>query len=131
MAKKRRNGEISALFGSGSSLEGVLRFEGQARIDGKFTGEIHGNGHLLVGNAAVVKADVFAESIVICGEVIGDVNATERIEIKSPGKLKGNISAPLVVMDEGVLFEGHCRMAGEENRLSGANVTLLAATEGG
>lgn len=129
MAKKSRVGEITAFIGTGSSLDGLLRFEGQARLDGEFSGEVRGEGNLLVGASAVVKADIHATNVTICGEVIGDVTATERIELKSPGKLKGNIMSPLVVMDEGVLFEGHCRMADEERQLSGSKVTLLAAGE--
>lgn len=127
MAKKRRDGELSVFFGTGSSLEGVLSFKGQARIDGEFSGEVKGDGTLLVGPNATVNATIDSTCVIICGEVVGDVTAGERIELKSPGKLKGNISAPLVVMDEGVLFEGNCRMASEGQRMTGSNVTLLAA----
>lgn len=129
MAKRRREGEMTAFIGTGSSLEGLLRFEGQARLDGEFSGEVRGKGSLLVGSSAQVKADIHATNVTICGEVIGDVTATERIELKTPGKLKGNIMAPLVVMDEGVLFEGHCRMAGDQQIPAGSKVTLLAAGE--
>lgn len=111
MAKRRREEEVTVFLGGESSLEGVLSFSGQARLDGSFTGEVKGKGTLMVGPSARVKAQIEATAVVISGEVIGDVVATDRIEMHAPGKLTGNITAPLVVMDEGVLFEGNCRMA--------------------
>ncbi len=78
----------------------------------------------MIGPQANIKAEISARTVIISGEVVGDIVATERIELKMPGKLKGNISAPLVIMDEGVLFEGHCAMAPVE---SSKPVSLLAS----
>jgi len=116
-------------LGGDSNIEGQLNFSGQARLDGAFKGEIRGSGALLIGPAAKVEADIQAASVTISGEVIGEINASERIELRAPGKLKGNINAPLVVMDEGVLFEGHCSMAGEEARERAPKITLLASSD--
>ena len=104
-----------------------MTFDGQARLDGSFTGSIKGEGSLLIGPQARVEADIKAGEIIISGEVIGDVTATERLDLKAPGSLKGNINAPLVVMDEGVLFEGHCSMPGEDVAERKPKVTLLTA----
>ncbi len=127
MAKKQRGGEVSVFLGGDSSLEGMLTFSGQARLDGRFKGQINGTGDLIVGPAAKVEADIQCASVVISGEVVGQVKASQRLELRSPGQLKGDISAPLVVMDEGVLYEGHCSMAGEEGKERASNITLLAA----
>ena len=108
-------------------LNGVLSFSGSARIDGNFSGEIHGEGTLFIGPHAVIKAEIEAKTVIISGDVVGNIQASERIELKTPGKLKGNITAPLVMMDEGVLFEGHCAMAPPENMKS---MTLLAGNSG-
>ena len=130
MAKHKGQPALSVFLGSDSRLDGLLTFSGQARLDGHFKGNIKGEGNLLIGPHARVEADIQAEEVIISGEVIGDVVATSRIELKSPGRLNGNISAPLVVMDEGVLFEGHCSMPGEEVQGRRPKVTLLAAQGG-
>jgi cytoskeletal protein CcmA (bactofilin family) len=116
-------------LGADSALEGELNFSGQARLDGRFSGRIQGTGTLMVGPTAQVKADIEADTVIISGEVIGAVVAGERIELKAPGKLRGDINAPLVVMDEGVQFEGHCSMAGGERQERVPKITLLASGE--
>lgn len=124
MVKNRVENDLSLYLGSQSQLNGVLSFSGNARLDGTFSGEIRGQGSLLIGPQATIKAEINARSVIISGSVVGNIMASERIELKNPGKLKGNISAPLVMMDEGVMFEGHCAMAPVE---SSKPVTLLAS----
>ncbi|MBI4798681.1 MAG: polymer-forming cytoskeletal protein [Desulfarculus sp.] len=125
---KHREGEITVFLGADSALEGLLNFKGQARLDGRFQGRIEGQGTLFIGPQAQVEAEVNSTRVVISGNLVGNVQASERIELKAPGKLKGNISSPLVVMDEGVLFEGHCSMTGEAGPASTGNkITLLAS----
>lgn len=131
MAKRKEQSALSVFLGSDSHLDGVLTFEGQARLDGSFVGSIRGEGSLLIGPQAKIEADIKAREIIISGEVTGDVNATVRLDLKAPGSLKGNINAPLVVMDEGVLFEGHCSMPGEEVAERKPQVTLLTADKNG
>lgn len=125
--RTKDTGEISVYLGPDSNIEGDLSFSGRARIDGGFRGHVRGTGTLLVGPGARVEADINAVSVVISGEVIGEVNATEKIELKAPGVMRGDITAPLVVMDEGVVFEGHCSMARVEGADNGDKVKLLKA----
>ncbi|MCB2188316.1 MAG: polymer-forming cytoskeletal protein [Deltaproteobacteria bacterium] len=129
MTKRKREGEVTVFLGGDSQLEGVLTFHGQARLDGAFRGEIRGDGLLMVGPEAKIEATVEAAAVVVSGSVKGDVVASERIELRTPGRLMGNITAPLVVMDEGVLFEGHCRMADGSADERAAKVRLIS--EGG
>jgi cytoskeletal protein CcmA (bactofilin family) len=124
VAKRRRESTVNVFLGNDSSLEGVLSFTGEARLDGSFKGSIKGTGRLWIGPSAKIEADIEAAEVIISGEVKGDVTATERLELSIPGKLDGNISAPLVMMDEGVNFSGHCTMAGSGNDSS--QVSLLA-----
>jgi cytoskeletal protein CcmA (bactofilin family) len=128
VGNKHREGEVTVFLGADSHLEGVLKFKGQARLDGRFQGRIEGQGTLSIGPQAQVEAEVNSTRVVVSGHLVGNVQASERIELKAPGKLKGNISAPLVVMDEGVLFEGHCSMTGEAaGAPANGKITLLAA----
>ena len=126
MGKRRRDATVCIFLGGDSSLEGLMQFNGEARVDGIFKGEIRGEGRLWIGPSAKVEAYIEATEVVISGDVYGDVNASERLEINVPGKLVGNISAPIVLMDEGVNFQGHCRMTGGQDD-SIPQVSLLTA----
>ena len=83
-----------------------------------------------------MKAQITGNSIVIHGRVTGDVKATKRLEIQAPGKLVGNITTPVLVIHEGVMFEGQCAMgAGESGRGEKegkvTHLPTLEAAEGG
>lgn len=119
--EKMGNGrdEISAFLGRGTEFEGKLTFEGTVQIDGKFSGEISTQGTLVIGESAKIQAEINAKAIIIGGEVKGNLATTSRLEIHAPGKLLGNIKTPVLVVDEGVIFEGNCQMtsmAAEESR---------------
>jgi cytoskeletal protein CcmA (bactofilin family) len=97
-------------LGKDTGFEGKLKFEGTIRIDGQFRGEITAHGNLIVGDEALVEADIYVSYASISGEVHGNITAEQRIDLRAPGKIFGNIQAPTVVMDEGVVFEGSTRM---------------------
>jgi cytoskeletal protein CcmA (bactofilin family) len=107
--------EINAFLGKNTEFEGKLSFEGAVRIDGHFKGEITSDGTLIVGESAVIESEVKASHIIISGEMRGNILATKKIELHAPGKVFGNICSPVVVMDEGVVFEGNCTMQTEVN----------------
>ena len=102
--------DINAFLGSNTEFEGKLSFTGTVRIDGRFKGEICTEGTLIVGETALIQSNVHVTHIIISGEIRGNIVADKRIEIHAPGKVFGNIQAPTVVIDEGVIFEGNCRM---------------------
>ena len=106
----KKKSEINAFLGRDTEFEGKLSFNGAVRIDGHFAGEIFTEGTLIVGESAVIESEMHVGHIIINGEIRGNITAEERIEIHKPGKVFGNIQAPVVVIEEGVLFEGNCRM---------------------
>ena len=111
-------GGTSAFLGKGCRVTGQLLFEGSVRIEGQVEGEITAQDALVIGESAVVNAQINGTSIVIHGKVTGDVNARTRLEIQAPGKVFGNISVPCLVIHEGVVFEGQCTMgAGDTQRV--------------
>jgi cytoskeletal protein CcmA (bactofilin family) len=105
-------GELNALLGRGSEFEGKLTFEGTVRIDGKFTGTIVTNDVLVVGEGAKIAAEITCGSIIVHGEIIGNVRAKNTIELHTPARMKGNIEAPSLMIEKGVMFEGQCKMDG-------------------
>nr|WP_211193962.1 polymer-forming cytoskeletal protein [Pyxidicoccus fallax] len=106
----QRSGEVHTLLGKGSEFEGKLTFEGQVRIDGKFNGQIITKDVLVIGDGARVQAEIQAGTVIINGQVEGNVKATQIIELKTPGRVKGNLETPSLSMDRGVIFEGSLKM---------------------
>lgn len=106
----KKKDEINAFLGKETEFEGKLTFRGAVRIDGHFTGEIVTEGTLIVGESAVIESDIHASHIIISGEIRGNIIAEDKIEIHAPGKVFGNIQAPTLILEEGVIFEGNCRM---------------------
>ena len=105
-----QNHSVSGVLEKGSEFEGKLVFEGTVRIGGVFKGEIFTNDVLIVGEGAKVNAQIKAGTVIINGEVIGDVIAKNRVEIRRPAVFRGNISTPSLTVDEGVIFEGSSKM---------------------
>jgi cytoskeletal protein CcmA (bactofilin family) len=106
-------GEGRAYLDKGSKINGKISFEGPARIDGEVDGEISAKDSIAIGESAVVTAQIKAASVMVAGKVSGDIVATQRIEIRPSAKVIGNLTAPVLVVHEGALFEGHCSMQPE------------------
>jgi len=109
-----QSGEVNAYLGKGSKVAGKLTFEGTVRVDGQIEGEVAAQDTLIVGESAVVNAQILGSTIIITGKVTGDITARKRVEIKAPGKLFGNVTTPCLIIQEGVIFEGHCSMGGAD-----------------
>ena len=120
--------DVHTILGPESSFEGKLVFDGTVRIDGRFKGEIQTDNVLVIGQGARVDAQIVVGSIVVNGEIKGDITAKHSVEIHAPGKIRGNITTPQLMIDKGVLFDGTCRMedAGGAKPMT-ANVTLLSS----
>ncbi len=104
--------EISAYLGKETVFQGKMTFEGVFRLDGKFEGEIFDSGTLIVGETANIKGKIGLQTIVINGRVDGDIFAKTRVEIHATGKVYGTLSAPILTINEGGIFEGNCKMEG-------------------
>lgn len=107
---RKNRDQINAFLGKDTEFEGKLSFTGTVRIDGRFKGDILAKGTLIIGETAVIDSQIQVSHAVICGEVRGDISAEKKIEIHAPGKVFGNIQAPVVTIDEGVIFDGNCQM---------------------
>jgi cytoskeletal protein CcmA (bactofilin family) len=116
VAKPEEATGTSAFLGKGSRVTGKLAFEGPARIEGHVEGEISAQDTLVIGESAVVNAQIVGSAVVVHGKVTGDVTARKKLEIRAPGKLFGNITTPSLVIHEGVVFEGQCTMGGTETQ---------------
>ncbi len=110
MSVKQSLEETNVYLGKNSFFEGKLAAEGVFRLDGKVQGEIFHKGTLIVSETAVINGRVEVSVLILNGMIEGDVNANERVEIHSQGRLFGTISSPALVVQDGGLFEGNCKM---------------------
>src|SRR2546427_3077408 len=99
--------DLTAFIDEGSEIEGKYTFKGTVMLNGKFSGEIVTSDSLIIGEKGSVNASVRAGVVLINGEVIGNVFATERVELRGAARVYGDVEAPVIVVEEGVLFEGH------------------------
>jgi cytoskeletal protein CcmA (bactofilin family) len=105
-----KGSDLTAFIDEGSEIEGKYSFTGTVMINGKFRGEITSTDSLIIGDKGVVNATVRAGIVLINGEVVGNVFASERVELRGAAKVQGDVESPVVVLEEGVLFDGHCKM---------------------
>ena len=111
LARDLREGVVSGFVGGGTVVSGDAEFKGMLRIDGRFTGRVRSEkGSLIVSAGGVVEADIAVASAKINGTVNGDIVATERIELGRSARVNGNIQTPALVIEDGAIFEGSCRM---------------------
>ncbi|MDP2689628.1 MAG: polymer-forming cytoskeletal protein [Deltaproteobacteria bacterium] len=112
---EKKGGDVVGLIGKGMSIDGKLSFSDTVKIDGNFKGEINASGTLIIGESGYVNGLVKVGNAIITGEVKGTLEASSRVELKSPGKMFGDIRTPNLIIGEGVVFEGNCIMVKRGN----------------
>lgn len=111
IAREIKDGTLSGFVGSGTAIDGESTFKSMLRIDGRFSGRISSSdGTLIVGAGGHVDANIEVAVATIQGSVNGDVIATDRIELGRAAKLQGNIQTPSLIIEQGAVFEGTCKM---------------------
>lgn len=104
---------INAFLGAGAVFEGQLQFKGMVRIDCSFTGVIHSEGTLILGEKARVEGEIVVEQLVSNGTIVGNVTARSKATLQKQSKLVGNLTAPYLDVEEGALLEGQVTMKRE------------------
>ena len=107
---KLKGSDLTAFIDEGSEIEGRYTFSGTVLLNGRFKGEISTTDTLIIGDKGVINGDIRAGQVLVSGEIVGNVFAAERIDLKRTARVFGDVEAPVIVVEEGVLFEGHCRM---------------------
>lgn len=111
LAREIKEGTMSGFVGGGTVLSGEAVFKGMLRVDGHLTGRVTSeNGTLIVSSGGQVDADINVASAKINGVVNGDVVARERLELGRTAQVFGDILTPVLVIEDGAVFEGNCRM---------------------
>ena len=112
MANKEN--ENLTVIGSETEFDGVLEFTDSVVITGKFHGTINASGNLEIEKNAICNVDnMKAQSVVISGQVTGNVEGKERIELCSGSKVKGDLTSARLRIADNVEFDGKVSMIDE------------------
>ena len=97
----------NVMIGKSIVVKGELRGSEDLTIEGQVEGKIALKQHVLtIGTHGRIRAQVFAKSVIVLGEIIGNIEATERVAIRNEGAVEGDIKAPRVAIAEGAKFRG-------------------------
>ena len=111
MKKDKQSDTISTFLGYGTTVDGTLEFQGTIRLDGNVKGQVNSQGGtLIIGDKAKIQAQVQVDTVIVKGEVTGSIEAKERIEAYPPARIVGDIQAPVISIESGVIFNGNCIM---------------------
>lgn len=111
LARGIKDGGIGGFVGGTSELAGEVRFRGMMRVDGYVSGSvISDDGTLIVSSGGRVEAEVAVAVARINGTVTGNITATEKIELGRTARVEGDLQTPALVVEQGAIFEGGCRM---------------------
>lgn len=115
LAREIKEGNLGGFVGSGTSINGETTFKAMLRIDGHLTGHVHSaDGTLMVGAGGLVEADIKVGIAIINGRVQGDITASKRVELGRAATVIGNIDTAALVIEQGAIFEGSCRMTAHQ-----------------
>ena len=124
---KARAGELNGFLDRGAIFRGELEFEDTMRIDGRFSGKIISKNELIVGESAHVEGDIHVGRIAISGTIVGKIVADQRVEIHRNGKVYSDIDTPVLIIEEGAVFQGNCVMT---DKKQGSNLATLPKAHG-
>jgi len=115
---------LDTLIGNGTILEGTLTSRESICIEGTVRGKVLCEGSVIVGPKGRVDADIYAETVLVGGEVNGNIVSKSKLEITTNGKLRGDIKTGSLIIAEGVLFEGKCQMMTEDHSINKTDETI-------
>ena len=107
-------------LGEEALFKGEISFQGTLCINGKFEGTISTNGNLIISKSGDVEADIEAETVVCEGQVKGNIVASKKVELRSNGKVIGDVQSPSLNIEVGAKLDGRCDMTktGNDNTAS-------------
>jgi cytoskeletal protein CcmA (bactofilin family) len=115
IARELKEGTLSAFVGGGTAITGDVAFKTMLRVDGQLSGRItSAEGTLVVAAGGRVDANVTVAIARIQGTVVGDILGSDRIELGRSARVTGNIQAPNLIVAQGAVLDGSCRMSPPE-----------------
>jgi cytoskeletal protein CcmA (bactofilin family) len=112
-------GTSTSLIGAGTSMKGDITSNGDLRIDGTLTGNIHCSAKVVIGANGVVEGDINGQQADIMGKVTGMIKVKDLLQLKGGSIVNGNLQAAKLQIEPTASFNGECHM----NAANGHSVT--------
>jgi cytoskeletal protein CcmA (bactofilin family) len=109
----KQSDQVSGFLDKGTNVTGELEFAGTLRIDGNFQGSVSTADNLIIGEHAIVHADIKVGEIEIHGQFFGTIDAKNRVIVFPSGRVRGDIHTPVLCVTAGALLDGGLRMAND------------------
>jgi cytoskeletal protein CcmA (bactofilin family) len=120
----------SAIIGPSITIKGDVSGDEDLMIQGRIDGKVNLAKHnVTIGSEGRVKADVQARTVVVEGEVEGDLRAQEQIILRHTAKVEGSITAPRVVLEDGAVFRGGIEMDAGKGTATGISKPQAAGRD--
>jgi cytoskeletal protein CcmA (bactofilin family) len=120
-----------AVIGSSISIQGDLSGEEDLTIHGRVDGKVDVKGNsVTIGESGRVKADVYGKTIIVEGQVDGNLFGGDQIVLRSSGHVRGNLTAPRVALEDGAQFKGAIDMEPKRQARSAEPAAQAAAGSG-
>jgi cytoskeletal protein CcmA (bactofilin family) len=110
--------ESASVIDRHSEFDGTYSTDRDLRIEGRAKGKLSCHGTLHVAQGATVDAEIEAEQVVVAGVLEGTVNCRSRLQIMPSGELRGHISTPSLIINEGARYEGQMEMPSHSSRVA-------------
>lgn len=110
MSSKKDNAVITTILGKGCVVNGDFTVKQSARIDGEIMGDVYVTGTLIMGTGARIDGNIEADEAIIGGDVVGNIQAQNKVELTVTAKVIGDITTNVIVIDENAIFQGRCNM---------------------
>jgi cytoskeletal protein CcmA (bactofilin family) len=107
--------EDTTIISSGVKIEGTVRTNGNIRVDGEIQGDIISENYITVGESGKVNGKINALTISVGGFVTGTIEAKEKFNLTSRGKINGDVITKSLIVEDGGVLNGNCKMAGSES----------------
>ncbi len=102
----------NCVVAKGTKIEGNFQSPENVRMDGGLVGEVRCDKKLVMGETSSLEGKIFANEAVIMGRVKGDIVVADTLHLQNTANVQGNISAKYLIVDEGAVFNGDCKIGG-------------------
>lgn len=101
---------MNTIIGKDTVFTGTVDVKGGVRVDGTVKGKIICSDTVTIGAGGFVEADVEAQIAVVAGKMVGNLVASEKIELQTKSDVEGDIRTKSLVVEQGAIFCGACHM---------------------
>ena len=103
-------GRVDTIIGPEASLRGSYNSKHSIRVDGEIYGNVTSEDGIIVGEKGMVRGNLVGKAVVIGGKVKGNITSYQRLELQATAQIEGDLSTPMLLVEEGAVFEGNCQM---------------------